>query len=100
MARTYSDPDLILHCCCGMHAHKCRSKTVQAYATQTCRVHKLGPTSMLSCQFLPHCDHLLHTPYASNCTPPHSIRHLMLVSEDNAERVVVTTSCAKDMLTH
>ena len=70
VARTCSNPDLILHCCCGMHAQKFRSKTVQAHATETCRVRKLGPTSVLSCRFLPHFDHLLHAPYASNCTPP------------------------------
>ena len=70
VARTCSNPDLILHCCCGMHAQKFRSKTVQAHATQTCRVRKIGPTSVLSCQFLPQFDHLLHAPYASNCTHP------------------------------
>ena len=71
MARiTNSDSDLILHCCCGTHAQISRSKTVQAYATQTCRVRKIGPTSVLSCQFLPQFDHLLHAPYASNCTHP------------------------------
>ena len=102
MARTYSDRDLILHCCCGMHAQKSRLKTVQAYATQTCRVRKLGTTSVLSCHFLPHFDHLLHTTPMRVVVhlPAHSVRHLMLVSEDTAERVVVTTSCAKDMLTH
>ena len=102
MARTTNpDSDLILHCCCGMHAQISRSKTVQAYATQTCRVRKLGPisvylansypTSITCCT--PHMRVIVHL-------PAHSVWHLMLVSGDKAERLVVTTSCAKDMLTH
>ena len=102
MARTTnSDSDLILHCCCGTHAQISRSKTVQhmphrpagcaSSAPPPCCLANSYPTLITCCTS--HMRVIVHL-------PAHSVRHLMLVSGDNAERLIVTTSCAKDMLTH
>ena len=74
MARTYSDPDLILHCCCGMHAQKSRSKTVQHMPHRPAGCASSAPPPCCLANSYPTSITCWHAPYARNCTPPRTQR--------------------------